>query len=480
MKKITQTSIKGALLCFPLLTLCSHGARANVKQKSSSKPNILFILVDDMGYNDPSYMGSDFYETPNIDKLAKEGVMFTQAYANAPNSAPSRSCIMTGLYTPRHGVYTVAPSTRGKSKDRKIIPIATADSVASSFVSIAEALSKEGYISGSFGKWHMGEDENGGHTGPISQGFSINVGGNKAGHPYTYFYPYAKDGKKHINLEGGQKGEYLTDRLTNEAIKFIKKEGHKQPFFVYLSHYAVHSPLQAPQALIDKYKAKKPGKYHKNPIYAAMIEDLDTNIGRVLKTLDDENLANNTIVVFFSDNGGSEPITDNFMLRGGKGMPYEGGIREPLIIRYPGVTKPGSICTKPVIGTDLYPTFINIAGGKPAKNLDGKDIFKLMKTSKSRDLFWHFPAYLQGYKGMQGKWRATPFSIIRSGDWKLIYFYEDKHIELYNLKIDIKEEHECSLRYPQISKKLKSKLDKWLKKTNAPIPTLPNPDYIAK
>lgn len=463
----------------PMLGLASCSAHAvNHTDVKGTHPNILFILADDMGYNDPSYMGSDYFETPNIDRLAKEGLAFTNAYASAANSAPSRSCLMTGMLTPRHKVYTVAPSARGKAQNRKLIPIKTSTIVAPRFVSIAEALVQQGYQSAHFGKWHMGSDQEGEDTGPLSQGFIHNTGGAHEGHPYSYFYPYCSKSKCHVGIEGGKEGEYLTDRLTDEAIKFMHEKGHEKPFFMYMAHYAVHTPLKAPKPLIDKYKAKTPGKYHKNPVYAAMVENLDTNVGRLLQALEEEKLADNTIVIFFSDNGGSEPVTDNFELRGGKGTPYEGGTREPLIIKYPGHIQAGTVTDVPVTGVDFYPTLVNLAGGTPAADLDGQDIFEVIKENKDRDLFWHFPAYLQSKSGMPGgPWRATPYSSIRRGDWKLISFYEDNHVELYNLKNDPKEAKECSKQHPEVTKQLQKKLSTWLKETQADIPTEENPKY---
>ena len=465
---------KKIMYSFATLALSVHSIALQAKV---TQPNIVFIMADDLGWTDLGVTGSDFYETPNIDRLASQGMLFTNGYAAAANSAPSRACFMTGMYTPRHGVFTVNPPDRGDKAKRKLIPIPNNEDVCADFVTMAEALQANGYQCGHVGKWHLGDDKEG--TGPLSQGFIFNIAGERAGTPYSYFYPYCNPKKKkcHLGLDEGTPGEYLTDRLTTEAIGFMK-EHKEQPFFLYLAHHAVHTPLRAPQQLIDKYEKKAKGKYHTNPVYAAMIESLDQNVGRVCRAVDSLGIADNTIIVFYSDNGGSEPVTDNFPLREGKGSPYEGGTRVPLIIKWPGKVKPGVTSDVPVSGVDFYPTFVKIAGGKPSSDLDGKDIFTLLrKRMTGRDLFWHFPAYLESYKKSGKDWRATPYSSIRSGEWKLIYYYEDETMELYNLKNDLSEVNDLSDSQPAKKEELYKKLSTWLKQTKAPIPTELNPDY---
>ena len=307
----------------------------------NERPNIVFIMADDLGWNDLGITGSDYYETPNIDKLASEGVFFDNAYAAAANSAPSRACFMTGLYTPRHGVYTVSPSARGDKTKRKLIPITNTEDVRTDLVTLGEALKQQGYVCGHIGKWHLGSDLDGSKTGPLSQGFDYNIAGDRAGSPYSYFYPYCRKQKCHLGLDEGSEGEYLTDRLTSEAIKFVEQTKDK-PFFLYMAHHAVHTPLKAPQTLVDKYQKKTKGKYQTNAIYAAMVENLDWNVGRLCHAIDSLGLSENTLIVFYSDNGGAAAATNNFRLRGAKGMPYEGGIRVPLIMKYPRKIKSGN------------------------------------------------------------------------------------------------------------------------------------------
>ena len=466
--------------CMLSASLLSVGSLCTVPiWGQAERPNIVLVMVDDLGLNDLGVTGTDFYETPNIDRLATEGLLFSQAYAAAPNSAPSRACYMTGMYTPRHGVYTVAPAERGNKKKRKFIPPVTNEDVAADFVTMAEALKQEGYVCAHIGKWHLGEDSDG--RGPLSQGFEVNVAGGHAGGPYSYFYPYCnKRGKCYVGLEEGKEGEYLTDRLTQEAIGFI--EGNQlKPFFLHLAHYGVHVPLNAPQHLIEKYKNKAKGRYHTNPVYAAMIENLDWNVGRLCQAIDSLGLSKRTLIVFASDNGGSEPVTDNYQVRGGKGMPYEGGTRIPLIMKWSGHIKPGTKTDMPVIGEDLYPTFVTLAGGVPKENLDGQDIFSLLENpNEQRALYWHFPAYLQANGELRKKqpFRATPYSSMRFGEWKLIYFYETYSVELYNLKSDPKEKTNVATRYPDKASELKKQLLEWVDKTYAAIPSKFNPEYV--
>jgi len=443
-------------------------------------PNILFIFIDDMGWRDVGFMGSQFYETPNIDRLARGGMIFTDAYANAPNCAPTRACLMSGQYGPRHGVYTVGSSERGNAKARKLIPIKNNTTLPTEKVTIAECLKKAGYATCHPGKWHLGGDD---PTKPEGQGFDVNVGGNQAGSPRSYFSPY-----RNKDIEDGPKGEYITDRLSTEAIRFI--DAHRdEPFFIYLPHYAVHTPLQAKKELIEKYKNKKPWNGQGNAVYAAMVESVDQGVGRILARLDELGLTEKTLVIFFSDNGGvggykacgiqGKEITSQAPLKGGKGMLSEGGIREPMAICWPGHVPAGTRCDVPVIGVDFYPTLLEVAGAEPPPDypLDGESLVPLMTrtgTLKRDAIFWHFPAYLQGGGNT---WRTTPGGAIRAGDWKLIEYFEDSHLELYNLRKDIGETTNLAETMPEKAKELHDRLVAWRKELNAPVPTEKNPAF---
>ena len=434
------------------------------KKATDRQPNVIFIIADDLGYGDMSCYGAHRVRTPHVDALADSGIRFTDAHAVASTSTPSRYSLFTGHYAWRRTDTGIARGDAGMI----IRPEQT---------TIADMFKVAGYTTGAIGKWHLGDDEDG--TGPLSQGFIWNVGGNRAGAPYSYFYPYCLPDKSkcHVGLEEGILGEYLTDRLTEEAVSFIKSHS-EGPFFLHLSHHAVHTVLQAPDSLINKYRNKTPGKYHKNPIYAAMIEKLDDSVDRICQVIKTLGIADRTIVIFYSDNGGSEPVTDNYPLNGGKGMPYEGGSRVPLIIRWTGKIEGGIRSSVPITGVDFYPTFVTLAQGKIPANLDGKDIFTLINNNETeRDLFWHFPAYLESYLNGGRDFRAKPYSSIRSGDWKLIYHYEDKSMELFNLKNDLGESQDLSGSNPVKRGELYQKLMKWIQETHAPIPVKLNPYY---
>jgi arylsulfatase A-like enzyme len=438
------------------MSKCALSAQQSSPER---RPNFIFILIDDLGFKDLGFMGSRYYETPNIDKLAGEGIVFTNAYSNAPNCAPTRACLMSGQYTPRHGIYTVGTSERGQSKLRMLIPTPNKTDLDSKIVTIPEALKPAGYTSACIGKWHLGTKA---PYRPVDRGFDV---------------AYERKRRSHFSKEG----EYLTDKLTDEAIKFVEAN-KSRPFFLYLSHHAVHTPIQAKKQLIQKYKKKKPADAQNNPTYAAMIESVDQNVGRLMAKLDELGLRDNTVVFFFSDNGGYANATSMEPLRGSKGMLYEGGIRVPMIVRWPGVTRPGGVCDMPVIGIDFYPTMLEMAGAPqpPGQVLDGLSIVPLLrgeKTLNRKAIFWHFPAYLEPYNDKQWPWRTTPAGAVRQGDFKLIEFFEDGKIELYNLKSDLGEKNNLADMMPDKARELLQTLIEWRKSVDAPVPTEKNQDY---
>lgn len=443
---------------------------------AQEKPNIVYINIDDLGWTDLACYGSSYYETPNIDRLVAMGMKFTDAYALASNCAPSRAGLLSGQYSPRYGIYTVGTSERGKSKDRKLIPVKNRTILPDSVVTIAETLIKEGYITASMGKWHLGED-------PRTQGFDINIGGTHAGHPKSYFSPY-----RNKNLKDGPIGEYLTDRLTNEGISFIESN-KDNPFFLYMTYYTVHTPIQGKQDLVEKYRNKPTTKYHKNATYAAMVEAMDSNVGRLINTLEELNLTKNTMIIFTSDNGGLFIVSEQFPLKYGKGSYYEGGVRIPLIIRWDGKIKPNTISKIPVMNIDFYPTFLEVANIHPAKELilDGESLSPILFGKGqfiNRSLFWHFPIYLEASRGYNEKtgrdplFRTRPGSTMRYGKWKSHHYFEDGTVELYDLEKDLGENKNLVKVTPKKTKELLKMLDDWRTKIKAPVPKGLNQEYI--
>lgn len=453
-------------------------------EATDKKPNFVFILVDDLGWIDTGCYGSKFYETPNIDRLAAEGMRFTDAYAACAVCSPTRAAVMTGRYPARLGVtdWIRARFQGGKipadkknpteyvgGKNKKLLCPPNALWMELEEITIAEALKSAGYTSCHIGKWHLGADD----WYPDRQGFDFNVGGCDFGQPPSYFDPYSRKGQGPIpTLEPRRKGEYLTDREADEAVKFIRRHKDK-PFFLYMAHYAVHTPIQGKADLVAKYEAKTPTN-QKNPKYAAMVESVDDAVGRICSVLDELNLAENTIIFFTSDNGGLMGVTNNAPLRAGKGYPYEGGIREPLLVRWPKVIKPGTVSHEPVTSVDYFPTICQAAGVPLPRDrdIDGVSLLGHIKSNGiqklNRDtLFWHFPHY-------RGK--IVPYSIIREGNWKLIKRYEGKAFELYNLNGDLPERNDLSEVLPAKVRRLNAKLTRWLKITRAKLPR-PNPDY---
>lgn len=473
------------LFCMGIWNQASSQSEKNTVTGTVTKPNIVFILIDDIGYSDVGCYGSDYYETPNIDKLAREGIRFTDAYAASTLCSPTRASILTGKYPGRlHITHAIPIYGSARLKNTMFLDADYVMNLPLKEVTIAEALKEKGYRSASIGKWHVSWNEK---YYPEKQGFDVNIGGNNMGSPGNYFYPY--NGKWSMTddspviewnvLPNGESGEYLTDRLTNEAVKFIE-ESKEKPFFLYLQHYAVHTPLQSKEELIKKYEAKPANlvRGHKNARYAAMIESVDQSVGRVMKKLADLRLIKNTIVIFTSDNGGQGRSTTNWPFRGNKGNFYEGGIRVPLIVKWLENIKPGIVNNTPVTSTDFYPTLLGLTGIplKPKQHLDGINLAPLLtqekKIARNDALYWHFPNYTgTGHPNPIG-----PCSAIRDGDWKLIEYLEDGSLELYNLKEDIKEENNLAKQLPGQADELRKKLEKWRKNVQVQMPR-PNPNY---
>ena len=468
--------------------LITAGLLLSCSQDPGPLPNIVMIVADDLGWRDLGFMGSSYYETPNMDRLAGEGRVFMQGYAAAANCAPSRACLMTGRYSPAHGVYTVGSSERGDERLRKIIPAENRQVLPGEFITLAETLGEAGYTTLSIGKLHLGED-------PCSQGFDLNVGGGHWGHPKSYFAPYTSP-----DLEAPE-GEYLTDRLTGEAIRFVREHADV-PFFLYLPYYAVHSPIQAKPPFEEKYLEKGARGCQGNAGYAGMVDNLDRCIGLLMDEISTLGLDQHTLVIFTSDNGGIRDISCLDPLRAGKGSYYEGGIRVPLVFRWPGRIIRGVEWQTPAINIDFFPTILDLLGldpgspskaetgednhgKKPVDRLDGISLWPLLSEGKDlpeRSLFFHFPVYLQAYRacyddGRDPLFRTRPGSVIRKGDWKLHYFYEDGAVELYNLKNDLGERHDLSGEKPSLSKELITELKVWLEGYDAPVAFEPNPAY---
>lgn len=456
---MTSLGRRVALILFTLLTAVAfHSAPA-----ANRKPNVIFILADDMGWTDLGCQGSKFYETPNIDRLARQGMKFTQAYSACTVCSPTRASVMTGKYPARLHLTDwiaghVRPYARLQVPDWTMrLPLEE--------TTIAETLKHAGYATASIGKWHLGGPD----FFPDKQGFDENIGGCDKGQPPNYFSPYGIP-----TLSDGPKGEFLSDRLTDEALKFIERN-KTRPFYIYFPHYAVHTPLMGKSNVVAKYEAKAdPKNPQHNAKYAALVESVDDSVGRLLAKLDELGLADNTVIVFTSDNGGLvlNQVTSNRPLRAGKGSAYEGGVRVPLFVKWPGVTKPGSVCDTPVITPDYFPTIAEICGAtiQNKSALDGESLVPLLRQTggfKRDTIYWHYPHYHPG--------GATPYSAIRQGDFKLIEFFEDNHVELYNLSDDLGEKTNLAEKLPQQANALKEQLHAWRKEVGAQLPTA-NPE----
>lgn len=452
-------------------------------------PNFVVFLIDDLGWRDLGVFGSPFHLTPNIDALAASGMRFTQAYAASPVCSPTRASIMTGRHPARlHITDWIGGSQRGE-----LLPAEYLDHLPPEELTLAEALQGEGYVTGHFGKWHLGDAP---HL-PESQGFDLNVGGTGAGQPASYFYPYrAVEGRSRYwdvpGLEGGREGEYLTDRLTDEALSFLHLN-RAGPFLLYLSHFAVHTPIQAKEEMRVRYEARldslpaqegpatesEHGRSNTrlvqdDPAYAGMVQSVDESVGRILDELEELGLAENTVVVFMSDNGGLSTLTGdrtgptaNAPLRAGKGWLYEGGIRVPMIVRWPGRVTGGTECQVPVQSTDLFPTVAGILGVPiaPAGPLDGTSLVPVLSGGSTLDreaLFWHFPHY----HGSGNR----PSGAVRKGDWKLVEWFEDGSVELYDLASDPGERRDLSEVEREKAQELLAALRRWRNEVGANMP----------
>ena len=446
-----------------LLLLCGT-TLSQAEPASSERPNFVFLLVDDLGWSHIASYGNPFFETPSVDRLAREGMKFTQAYAACAVCSPTRASIQTGKYPARLGVTDYIPGEH--HPEAPLVTLPTRQELPLEEVCLAEALKEHGYQTAFLGKWHLGKAP----YYPQHHGYDVNIAGCSAGGPPKgYFFPW---GVEHI--EDGPEGEYLTDRLTDEAVGLLEAYAAipDDPFLLFLSYYTVHTPIQPRPELLAHYEKKLEATGDTrwgNPAYAGMVHAMDLSVGRVLDSLDQLGLAENTVVIFMSDNGGVDywNVSTNHPLRAGKGRYYEGGIREPMIVRWPGTTKPGSICDTPVISTDFYPTMLAMAGlpSRPNQHADGENLVPLLQGTGKPDrdaLYWHYPHY-------HGS-GATPCSAIRVGDMKLIRYYETGNTELYDLANDLSEEHDLAADKPEQVAEMEAQLDAWLTEVGAYVP----------
>lgn len=433
-------------------------------------PNIVLFFVDDMGWMDLAVQGSDFYETPNIDRLARQGVRFTDAYAAAAVCSPSRAALLTGKTPARVGITDWIPGSR--YPHAKLSAPEFEQGLPAGETTIAEALKARGYRTFHIGKWHLG----GRGSWPTDHGFDVNVGGGVNGQPASFHYPFGHDKPNNywrvrFLPDPGEPGAYLTDVLTTQAERLIEESGDR-PFFLYFPYYNVHMPLEAKPHVVRRFQTKAPGALQKNATYAAMVSAVDDSVGRVMRTLDRLGLENDTLVVFTSDNGGVHGITPQTPLRLGKGFYYEGGIREPLIVRWPGVAKPGGVAHQMATTVDFYPTFLQAAGAPIPKGLDGMSLVSALRrpsaTTPERTLTWHYPHYHTAGR--------LPVSAIRQGRWKLLWYHEDQRLELYDLATDLGEKKDLAAAQPERAAALHAALRASLAEQGAKFPT-PNPNH---
>ncbi len=478
------------ILALIALPAASTVVRGDEPPAARPRPNFVFILADDLGWADLGAYGADLHETPNLDRLAREGVRFTQAYAMSV-CTPTRAAIMTGKHAARLHMTTWRESSVDRDAQalksrRPLLEPVTAHDLSFSDPTIAQLLHDAGYLTWHVGKWHLGIAE---HY-PENHGFDLNIGGTLWGAPQSFFWPFKgatsfREPRYVPGLGPGKPGDELTDRLTDEALKLIETaRDQDRPFFLNLWHHAVHTPIEARPELVERYQARlrnEPGSRHQNAAYAALVHTLDTNVGRVLDALKRLGLDDRTVVVFASDNGGyinafqGQRVTNNAPLRSGKGSLYEGGIRVPLIVRAPGLTRAGATCDAPVICMDLFPTLAELAGitGPASTSIDGLSLVPLLRepaaTLDRPALYFHYPHYYA---------TTTPASAIRAGSWKLIEYVENDRSELYNLADDPGESVDLAARHPDTVRELRAQLHTWRQSVGAPLP-LPNPNAKA-
>jgi arylsulfatase A-like enzyme len=448
---------------------------------NASKPNIVLILADDLGWSDLGCYGADLIETPQIDRLAADGVRFTQAYA-MPVCSPSRGALLTGKHAARLHITIWAEGSLEGPQNRKLLQGDSLHDLPHTETTLAKHLHDAGYLTALVGKWHLG----GASHFPETHGFDVNIGGTHWGAPQTFWWPYSGTGRfgpefRYVpHLEFGKPGEYLTDRLTDEALRVMDRAGDR-PFFLYLAHHAPHTPIEAKPDDVKRFENKlRPDLNHQNAVYAAMVKSLDESVGRVLAHLAKRGLGKNTVVIFTSDNGGyigvdrragqTVPVTSNAPLRSGKGSLYEGGIRIPLIVRWPGLTPKAAECREPVVLMDLFHT-LHPAGSSGGDGVDLTPLLKKPAAKLDRDaLFFHYPHYYE---------TTTPVGAVRAGDWKLLEYFEDNHVELYNLKDDLSEKADLAKQMPEKAAALRRQLRAWRESVGAAMPT-PNPAYKPK
>ncbi|MBX3423252.1 MAG: sulfatase [Pirellulaceae bacterium] len=456
-----------AIACCALWTTQSTWADVQSNTRPAAT-NIIFIMADDLGYTDLGCFGSRYYETPNIDRLADQGMKLLNHH-HCQNCTPTRAALMSGQYPARTGVYTVGNIDRFNWRSRPLRPVDNLTELPLDRDTIAAQLKRAGYATGMFGKWHIGDK---GAYHPSQRGFDEAI--VSAG--------------QHFNFRTNPRvtypsGQYLADFLTDRAVDFITRH-QDQPFFLYLPHFGVHSPHEAKPETVQRFAGKPSDGGHNNSTYAAMIYSVDESVGRIMHTLDQLNLSDKTLLIFTSDNGGvggyvregikeSGDVTDNHPLRSGKGSLYEGGTRVPLIVRWPGVTVPGSACNEPTIHVDMFPTLLEVSGApRPQQSLDGESLAALLRNPHAKlareAIYQHFPGYLGAGKN---SWRTTPVSLIQSGRWKLLEFLEDRRLELYDLEQDIGESHNLAKEQSEITSDLHARLVQWRQSMNASMPT---------